>query len=750
MALILSHGAHLGSVWIVRYISLCLKGAVVGLSDLKPAPSFLDEASAIMTTSQQNMTFEQALNQAQNHWNAGQADQAEQLCQQILASWPGQSDALHLLGLIAHAYGNLDLAIDHLRQACLAPRAPATYLSNLAEMCRQAGQLTEAEQIGRRAVAMDSNLVPAWNNLGIILQEAGKLEESLVCLERVITLQPNYAEAQNNLGNTLKRLGRLDRARLHYDRALSLAPSYAEAHSNLANLLTDLGLLDEALASARRAIDANPRLSDAYINAAAVEMTRDQFEGGLRWVEALLVFAPFHAGALGVRATILRRLGRLDEALADARRAVMTAPDNGEAHNILGEVLQAQDKMDEAMISYDRAAKSVGFAPEKALLNRGILLMERGEREAAKAVFEEVLAQFPRSAPAWFNLADLHSFSAGDPALAAMESLLGPGGLQSQSDRTALHFAIGKAWMDVGDAARAFRSIDEGNRQKRATFHYDAEAIDRWISDIISAFPAKVIERPKAETPNSDLAIFVVGMPRSGSTLVEQILASHPEIFGAGEMTLLQNTVQQAGNYPAMAKQLTSENEQILGRRYVQSAEPLAGHHRRLVDKMPSNFLFAGVINRILPDAKIIHVLRDPVDTCLSCYTKLFSREQIFSYDQTELARFYKGYERLMAHWRAVLPPDRFIEVRYEDLVTDLETQSRRLIDFSGLDWDPVCLEFYKTSRTIRTASLNQVRRPLYSSSIGRWKAYAKQIEPLLKGLGIDPDEAILPSPISA
>ena len=704
-----------------------------------PLPSLSNEASVIMNTPQQNMTVEQALNQAHNHWNAGQADQAEQLCQQVLALWPGQSDALHLLGLIAHAYGNLDLAIDHLRQACLAPRAPATYLSNLAEMCRQAGHLTEAEQVGRRAVAMDSNMVAGWNNLGIILQEAGKLEESLVCLERVIVLQPDYAEAQNNLGNTLKRLGRLDQARGHYEQALLLAPSYAEAHSNLANLLTDLGLLDEALAAARRAIDANPRLSDAYINAAAVEMTRDQFDGALRWIESLLVFAPFHAGALGVRATILRRIGRLDEALADARRAVMTAPDNGEAHNILGEVLQAQDKMEEALASYDRAAKSVGFAPEKALLNRGILLMEQGDKDAAKAAFEEVLVQFPRSAPAWFNIADIHQFKAGDPAIAAMEALLAPGGLQSQSDRTALHFAIGKAWMDAGDADRAFKFLDEGNRQKRSTIDYNPEVIDRWFSEIMTAFTPELINSPKAETPNSELAIFVVGMPRSGTTLVEQILASHPQIFGAGELSVFQNMIHHAGGYPAITKLLTPENELSLGRRYLDGVEPLAGHHRRLIDKMPSNFLFAGMINRILPDARIIHVMRDPVDTCLSCYTKLFSREQMFSYDQTELAGFYNNYERLMAHWRTLLPKDRFIEVQYEDLVADLEPQTRRLIDFTGLDWDPACLEFHQTSRTIRTASLNQVRRPIYASSVGRWKAYTKQLAPLLTGLGITP-----------
>lgn len=688
-----------------------------------------------MNTTPQTITIEQALSQANAHWQAGQADQAERLCQQVLAIWPGQADAMHLLGLMAHAYGNLDLAIDHLRQACMAPRAPAVYVSNLAELLRQGGRLAEAEQAARRAVAMDTALVGGWNNLGIILQEAGKLEESRVCLERVVALQPQYAEAQNNLANTLKRLGMLDQAKAHYEAALAIAPGYAEAYSNLSNLLNDLGQYDAALDSARRAIEANPQLSDAYINAAAVEVARDRFGEALRWVDALLIYAPMHIGALGVRATVLRRLGRLDEALADARRAVAAAPENGEAQNILGEVLQAQDKPAEALAAFERAAQSLGFAPEKALVNRGILLMEQGDRAAAKAALTQAVALFPRSVSGWFNLADLHRFAPGDPGIAAMEALLQPGGVQAVGDRTALHFALGKAWMDAGDAARAFGHLDLGNRQKRATFAYCADETDRWFDEIIAAFPAEAGPRPTAALPGSENAIFVVGMPRSGTTLVEQILASHPGAFGAGELSTLQDIVRKVGGYPAVAGQLTPETEAVLGGHYLEAVRPLAGGHQKIIDKMPSNFLFAGLIHRLLPEARIIHVQRDAADTCLSCYTKLFSREQLFSYDQTELARFYNGYARLMDHWRKVLPADRFIEVRYEDVVTNLEREARRLVAFCGLGWDDACLEFHRTARPIRTASVNQVRQPLYADSIGRWKAFAPYLGPLLEGL---------------
>ncbi|WP_083901561.1 tetratricopeptide repeat-containing sulfotransferase family protein [Azospirillum sp. B4] len=693
------------------------------------------------TQPQTTMTVEQALGQAHAHWNAGQADQAERLCQHVLALWPGQSDALHLMGLMAHAYGNLDLAIDHLRRACQAPRVPAVYLSNLGEMCRQRGLLAEAEVAARRAVTMDNTLVAGWNNLGIILQEAGKLEDSLSCLERVVALQPNYAEAHNNLGNTLKRMGRLDQARQRYEYALNLAPAYAEAQSNLANLLNDLGRPDDALAAARKAIDLNPRLSDAYINAAAVELGRNRNEDALRWIDALLSYAPLHAGALTVRATALRHLERLEEALADARRAVAAQADNGEAQNVLGEVLQALGQHEEALVAFDKAAKSLGFAPEKALINRGVLFMERGDKAQAKAAFEQVVAQFPRSASAWFNMSDLHRFQAGEPAITKMEALLfGPDPVQSQTDRTALNFALGKAWMDIGDGERAFAYLNEGNRQKRATFTYDAAATSRWLTDIATAFPAATFDKPKSPVAGSELAVFVLGMPRSGTTLVEQILASHPQVAAAGELSALNNLVNQLGPYPQIAPHLTPEILGGLGQRYLDFVRPLAGHRRRVVDKMPSNFLFSGLINLAMPDARIIHVRRDPVDTCLSCYTKLFTREQLFTYDLAELGQFYRGYERLMDHWRAVLPADRFMEVRYEDVVDDLEGQARRLVDFVGLDWDSACLDFHKTQRTIRTASLNQVRQPIFRSSLGRWKPFAAQLAPLLSALGVDPN----------
>ena len=682
------------------------------------------------------LSVPEALRRAHAHWNAGQADQAEILCQRVLAVWPGQADALHLLGLTAHAYGDLDLAISRLREACKATRVPAVYLSNFAEMCRQKGLYAEGEAAGRRAVALNPSLPGAWNNLGIILQETGRFEESRVCLERVLALAPDNPEAHNNLGNSCKRLGLMDEAERHWRAALALRPDYAEPHSNLANILVDQGAFDRAIEHAERALVLNPQLADAYLNLAAAEIARHRPAEALRRLNALLGFAPLHAGGLAALARTFKQVDRLDEALDAARRAVASAPQSAEAHNVRGQVLQATGRFDEALAAFDHAAALPGTEAERALVNRAILFMEHGKTAEAETAFAAALTAFPRSATAWFNRSDLVRYRAGDPAIAAMEALLAPGGLQAGNDRMTLHFALGKAYLDIGDSAGAFAHFDQGNRMERARITYDAEATSRWMASIAETFDAGLMARLGGQGAGSARPVFVLGMPRSGTTLVEQILASHPDIHGAGELCHIR---QLAGDFPAMAGTIAPAQLAALGDAYLAAIAPLGDGKRHVVDKMPANFFYAGLIHLILPEARIIHCRRDPVDTCLSCYTKLFSGEQAFSYDQNELGHFHRDYQKLVAHWRALLPPDRFLEVEYEAVVADLEGEARRMIDYLGLAWDPACLAFHETNRAVRTASMNQVRQPLYRTATGRWRQHAAQLQPLLEALGVSP-----------
>jgi tetratricopeptide (TPR) repeat protein len=695
-------------------------------------------SSSPLQSQHQPLTIDEALKRAYAHWNAGQAPQAEMLCQRVLAVWPGHADALHLLGVMAHGFGNLDLGIQHLRQACLAPRVPAVYFSNLAEMCRQKGLLEEAEQAARRATALDPSLIPAWNNLGIVLQEAGKLEESAACLERVTTLQPDNPQAHNNLGNTYLRLKRLDRAELHYEQALALNPRYAEAHSNRAFLLHALGRYDGAAAAARQAIDINPAMADAYLNLAEVEIARQRHAEALRWLEALRAFAPNHSGGLAARARALRYDDRLDVALAAASAAAMAAPESASAHNALGEIQQALGRLDDALASFEKAATLPGTEREAARVNQSVLLIEIGRTEDAAQLLEHILKANPRCVSAWTNRADLKTFDADEPDIRRMEALLGPQGIVEFKDRMALHFALGKAYLDHGDSTHAFRHFQEGNHMKRTTFSFDIDATTQWMQDIAATFTPSLLARLAGPDDGSDMPIFVLGMPRSGTTLIEQILASHREVRGAGELRASQRLADGLGDYPAAATRLTRADLARLGESYLASVRPLSGGRAHVVDKMPANFLHAGLIHLMLPNARIVHCRRDPVDTCLSCYTKLFGAEQAFAYDLAELGRFHRAYQVLMDHWRVVLPLNRLIEVDYEAVVADIEGEVRRLLALLNLPWDDACLDFHKTVRPVRTASVNQVRRPIYRSSTGRWKAHAAHLGPLLAALGID------------
>lgn len=683
------------------------------------------------------LTLTQALNLAHTHWTADQAQQAEHLCLRMLEKWPQQPDALHLLGLIALAFGRLDLAITHLRQACLAPNVPATYFSNLAEMCRQQGLLAEAELAGQRAVKLDPMLVDAWNNLGIILQESGKLSASRECLERVVALRPESAQAHNNLANTYRRMDRLDLAEAHYSQALALAPDYAEAHSNLAYLLGAQGLFDKAVAAGRRAIELSPQLTDAYLNIADAEVQRLQYGEALRWVNALHAFNPQHVGGLMARAQVLKKLQHLDQALLCARQALALAPENATVHNTIGTMLQALELHDEALVHFDLAASLPGSVAEEALVARASLFLESGRKAEAVVAFEHALELFPGSLKVMVARSDSKKFQADDADIVALEAGLERSAGLSLSDRMSIHFSLGKAYLDTGNSALAFHHLDTANRLKRATFNYDCGATQQWMQRIAAAFPREQQSAHQGTGAASALPVFIIGMPRSGTTLVEQILASHPQVHGAGELSALKQAIDGLGAFPESLANCSADDLGRIGRDYLKRIEPLAGDRSRLVDKMPANFLYAGLIPLILPGARIIHCRRDPVDTCLSCYSKQFSGEQLFSYDQAELGQFHRDYQTLMDHWRELLPAESFIEVDYESVVDDLEGQAKRLIDFIDLPWDDACLDFHKTARVVRTASVNQVRQPIYKTSKGRWRAHAAQLAPLLAALQI-------------
>jgi tetratricopeptide (TPR) repeat protein len=692
----------------------------------------------------QAITIEKLIGTAYTHWNAGQNLQAEALCLHALNALPDCIDALHLLGLIAHTHGKLTLAVDFMRRACASEEAPALFHSNRAEICRQAGLFDDAETAGRRALELDPTHVGAISNLGIILQETGKLEESLTLLQTACEAQPDTPGFQNSLANTLRRLGRLAEARIAYEAAITLDPGFSDAYANLASLLGELGEFDAAAEAVNSALDLNPQNMAAYINAATIHSSRNQPELAMRRLDALLSFAPTHQTAMQMRARLLTHIEEPEEAEAMARHAVALAPDNGDAALALARVLHAQNRSDEALQCYEKAVVLNASRPAETLVAQAELLIELGRMAEASAVLDRVLSVAPRTSAAWLHLSTLYKFIKDDPRIAQMEDILAQGKQHGMSidDRSALHFALGKAWMDTGDIGRALAHYAQGNGIRRSLFDYDAEANARWIEAIAAAFPPGLMAQYAHAGDASELPVFVLGMPRSGTTLVEQILASHPDVFGAGELRMLQGMVDriagpdgQTGQYPALIAHLEGNDFAELGAYYVDSVAALAPGKRRIVDKMPQNFLYVGLIHLMLPHARIIHCRRDPLDTCMSCYCQPFSTDLKFCFDLEETGHFFNAYQSLMSHWRNILPADRFIEVDYEDVVADLEGTARRLTDFCGLEWDASCLSFYKTERQVKTASVTQVRQPLYRSSIGRWRGHEQEIAPLLNVL---------------
>ncbi|HUB97940.1 MAG TPA: sulfotransferase, partial [Stellaceae bacterium] len=518
--------------------------------------------------------------------------------------------------------------------------------------------------------------------------------------------------------------------------AVALAPANADLHSNRAAVLAALGRHDEALAAVHSAVGLRPGLVSAHLHGAVIEMERDRLDAALRWIDAIPSEAAETVEVLLVRADILGRLDRADEAVELCRRAVALRPEDGSAHNLLGVELQACGRDEEALGSFARAGRLPG-RPGIALANQSALLSQLGRAEEAREVVAHALARDPECAAAWYARATAQRYRPGDPDFAAMEAILAADRVPAHAERMYLHYALGGAYLDAGDGVKAFAHLGAGARMKRALLTYDGAANERWMDEIAAAFPASLVAAHRRAN-DSDMPVFVIGMPRSGTTLIEQILGAHPKVFAAGETRHLEASVARAigsTDPQAFPAAFSPTMADAIGRDYLGSLTALAPGATRIVDKMMSNIVYAGLIHMMLPRARIILSRRDAVDTCLSCYSKLFSRGQAFSYDLAELGQYFRAQEKLAAHWRSVLPPDIFLEVQYESVVADLEHEARRLVAFCGLEWSPACLAFHEARRPVRTASMTQVRQPIYQTSVGRWRPFRVELAPLLKAL---------------
>jgi hypothetical protein len=310
-------------------------------------------------------------------------------------------------------------------------------------------------------------------------------------------------------------------------------------------------------------------------------------------------------------------------------------------------------------------------------------------------------------------------------------------------EQVELHFALGQAHADIGSHVRSFYHLIEGNSLRRRSIVYDEARTLGWFDRIRSTFTADLVNGLSGRGNPSPVPIFIVGMMRSGTSLMEQMLACHPDVFGAGELRTLPGLVETLSGtsrdpnaFPELVRSLPGEQFHQLGSDYLAAVTRLTGK-QRITDKLPGNFAFAGLIHMAMPNARIIHMKRDPIDTCLSCFSLLFTENHPYCYDLRELGRYYRAYDAVMGHWRQVLPSRVMLEVHYEDLVGDAENQLRRVLAHCGLEWNDACLDFHDVDRPVRTASAFQVRQPIYRTSIGRWRPYEKLLRPLIEELGL-------------
>jgi tetratricopeptide (TPR) repeat protein len=703
----------------------------------------LEKAIARAQHGRVSVTPDKAVEMAGKLYGYGKYTQAERVCRQLIAARPGNADAHNILGVALKAQGKSEEGIEALRRAVkLAPEA-ATLRANLGEVLRLNGDFDEATAALEKAIALDPDSAQALNNLGIIRFEQKRFAESADLYRRALECRPAMAEAHNNLGNALRMIGDVEGAILAYQDALTYRESYAEAYNNLGTVLQQDGRLDEAEHAFRKAIQHSPHYVEAHNNLASLYAAQKKEVEALRILGDALKFAPANPQTLLITARIQLRRSNHPAAEQAARLVVREHPDHSEALTVLGQVLHETDLYEEALAVLERAVDANPNSPE-ALNFYGIALKSVGRLDEARDYILRSLKLNDAMFGAYANLNDLVDFSVGEgeQLFDRMDAIF-----EATKDPNAeaflpLHFAYAKALEDRGEHARALDHYITGGRMKRAQLDYDEHETFGFFDAIRAQFPEGIFDSRDYAGIGDERPVFIIGMPRSGSTLVEQILSSHPDVYGAGEVKYLSQALGQLRDrfpslpkFPQMMGKVTPAQLDIVASNYLAALTGGAGDAKRVTDKLLTNYFFVGVLHRLFPKARFVHTLRDPVDTCLSGFTKLFKDDMPHSYDLAELGRYYGKYRELMAHWQEVLPDGVLTTVHYEDVVADTEKEAKALIAFLGLEWDSRCLEFHKSDRPVKTASVAQVRKPIYKTAVKRWKKYGSGLQPLVDAL---------------
>jgi tetratricopeptide (TPR) repeat protein len=579
------------------------------------------------------------------------------------------------------------------------PNDPEAWLMR-AVACSQSGQLNEAVQFCRRALDLVPSHTGAYLTLAGILQMQGKLDEAIIAYQDLLIQKPEIVEAMNNLGSLLRTVGRLDEAQDQLSRALLLRPGGPIILNNLGLVEKDRGNLPGAVDFYRQSLNQNPGYAEAHYNLA----------------------------------NILQLQGNIQDAEAHYRKAIECKTDFALAYHGLGQLLGSQGRMDEALTALEHAQ---GLQPDFKDISASIAEIheKQGDHDKAWQVLEPLLKEpafSPGTALCFAKLAP--RLERQHEAIDILKQQLLNPALPFTVTRD-VHFAIGDLYDSTGEFEQAFEHYRQGNTDNAGEADFQANLGQ--IQLVREIFHKDSPSYSIRSSNTTEQPVFIVGLPRSGTTLVEQIVASHPQITGAGEVTYLGDILNSfperfgpGKTYPSCMDELGEAKLDELAQEYLQKLSTHAPDATRITDKMPHNFLHLGFIDRLFPNARVIHCVRDPMDTCLSIYFHNFSTNHPYASSLENLGTYYKAYKDLMEHWKTSLRIP-ILEVGYEDLTSNLETVSRNLTDFCGVEWDENCLNFHQSGRIVTTPSYEQVRQPIYTKSVGRWKNYEKFLQPL-------------------
>ena len=596
------------------------------------------------------------------------------------------------------------------------------------------GRLQQAKNLCQRILQSEQH-ADAILMLGKIAHEQKDLHEAADYYQQFLQLQPDHAQTQLHLGTLFMGLDQTELAIEHLQKSVSLVNDNAAAHARLGDAYTKLARWGEAQKAYQDALALQPDDLTTTIKLGNVFLATQSFAQAVQLYERTLAASPDNAQLLSHLGASLHKLGRSQRAIGCFEQALRLRPDYARARNDFALVLRQLERTTEALEHLQRA---IHLRPQDAdaHISLALTLRQVGQTDLAVDQLEEFLVKRPRFGAAYYHISLMKPKSDLIPVLERVTS--SPG--LANSDAIHCHFALGNLLNAEGSVHRAFAHYQKANSLKRQSFAYDPENNTSLFDRLIRSYSKEYFESKRDFGCASQVPVFVVGLPRSGTTLVEQILSSHGLVHGAGEIETFSGVnhsiaqqLKHLGPAPESMSHIDAKMVEEFSSLYLQELRFRSPSAERIVDKLPGNFVRIGLIKTLFPHARIVHCRRKPLDNCVSLFFHYFQALSC-SFDLTELGRYYLDYQRLVAHWQDLFPGEIF-EVQYEDLVADPERVTRNLIDYLDLAWDQRCLEFYENKRTVMSPSNIQVRQPIFTTSIDRWKPYKEHLEPLIEVL---------------